>query len=141
MTTTPIPADPTDAATCHAVLASFLAAIDRGQASTALNLFTDEASLDARRRRLHGRDEIQAFLTHRETEHRHTAHLLGNCTTRATSADELELTALLFLHERRPDGCYELHRVLDTTQVFRRSPHGWRIHIRTVQPLHPPIDA
>lgn len=141
MTSIPDPADPRDAAACHAVLVAFLAAIDHGQASSTLELFTPDACIDARGHQLCGSDQIEEFLAGRETEDRHTAHLVGNCVAHVTAADELELTALLFLHERQSEGHWRLERVLDTTQVFRRTRRGWRIHRRTLQPLHPPMNA
>lgn len=137
------PADPDDdsgrtpAALCHAVLVDFLAAIDRGHATQALGLFTPDATFDARGVPFQGRDEIASFLADRESQDRHTAHLIANEVVRHANDDEIEITALLFLHERQADGNYRLERVLDTTQLFRRTPDGWRIHQRTTAPLHP----
>lgn len=126
------------AAECHRVLVDFLAAIDRGRATEALELFTPDASFAARGKQLHGRDEIASFLAAREADReRHTAHLIANAVVRRATRGELELTALVFLHERRPDGRYEIERVLDTVQVFRRTDTGWRICRRTTSPLHP----
>jgi hypothetical protein len=55
------------AALCHVILIDFLAALDHGHA-IALNLFTHDASLDARGEQLHGRHAICGFLTERETQ-------------------------------------------------------------------------
>lgn len=141
MTTTP----PTPSGTCtdgsvrqcHAAIVDFLAAIDRGHASQALGLFTPDASFAARGEQLQGREQIAAFLAGREAEDRHTAHLIGNEVVRRCTDDEVEITALLFLHELQPDGQYRLQRVLDTTQLFRRAHDRWLIHRRTTTPLHP----
>jgi len=131
------PSDP--AAQCHAVLVDFLTAVDRGQATLALELFTPDASFDARGQQLHGHDEIRRFLVAREADSdRHTAHLVTNEVVRRCTADELELTALLLLHERGADGRYHVERVLDTVQVFRRTDNDWRIQHRATTPLHPP---
>lgn len=122
---------------CHAVLVDFLAAIDRGQATEVLELFTHDASLDARGEQFHGRDEIASFLADREAETaRQTAHLVANEVVRHADEDKIELTAMLFLHERQPGGQFRLERVLDTTQAFRRTDDGWRICRRTTAPLH-----
>lgn len=134
------PSEP--AAQCHAVLVDFLAAIDRGVATQALELFTPDASFDARGQRLHGHDQIRRFLVAREADSdRHTAHLIANEVVRRCTDDELELTALLLLHERRADGRYHVERVLDTVQVFRRTDDGWRIQHRATTPLHHPQPA
>lgn len=139
------PEHPTDrgpsepAAQCHAVLVDFLAAIDRGGATQALELCTPDASFNARGQQLHGHDQIRRFLVDREADSdRHTAHLIANEVVRRCTADELELTALLLLHERGTDGHYHVERVLDTVQVFRRTDDGWRIHHRATTHLHPP---
>ncbi len=130
------PGDP--AAQCHAVLVDFLDAVDRGMATQALDLFTPDASFDARGQQLHGHEQIRRFLTAREADHdRHTAHLIANEVVRRCTDDQLELTALLLLHERGADGRYHVERVLDTVQVFRRTDNGWRIHHRATTPRHP----
>lgn len=142
------PDDPVDgdlggpAAQCHAVLVDFLAAIDRGRATQALRLFTSDASFDARGRQLRGHEEIRRFLSAREADtDRHTVHLLANEVVRRCTSEELELTALLLLYERRLDGQYQVERVLDTAQTFRRTSDGWRISSRATTPLHPAATA
>lgn len=65
------------------------------------------------------------------------SHLVANEVVRRCTGEEVEITALLFLHERQPDGQYRLQWVLDTTQTFRRSDEGWRITRRSTTPLHP----
>lgn len=130
------PGDP--AAQCHAVLVDFLDAVDRGMATQALDLFTPDASFDARGQQLHGHEQIRRFLTAREADHdRHTAHLIANEVVRRCTDDQLELTALLLLHERGADGRYHVEHVLDTVQVFRRTDNGWRIHHRATTLRHP----
>jgi ketosteroid isomerase-like protein len=126
-------------ARCRAVLVDFLGAIDRGQATRALELFTADASFAARGEQLRGRDQIATFLAARESEDRHTAHLVANDVARSVGDDEVELTALVFLHERQADGHYPIVRVLDTTQRFRRTKDGWRICHRATTPLHAPV--
>ncbi|NHU86405.1 SnoaL-like domain-containing protein [Kocuria sp. JC486] len=128
-------------AQCHAVLVDFLAAIDSGHATQALALFRPDASIDARGKRLHGHDQIAAFLAKRESEDRCTVHLIANEVLRRHASNEVELTALLFLHERSPDGQYRLKQVLDTTQVFTRTDNDWRISQRSTTPLHPSTSA
>jgi ketosteroid isomerase-like protein len=131
---------PDGVAACRATLIDFLAAIDRGQATAALDLFTDDASFAARDQQVHGRDAIFAFLQERETEtDRHTVHVLTNDVVRSAGDDELVLTATLLLHERGSDGRFALHRVLDTSQTFRRDRDRWRIRDRSTQPIHPPV--
>jgi len=113
---------------CRGVLIDFLAAIDRGRATDALDLFTSDASFAARGSQLHGREAIAAFLADREAQtHRHTVHVVANDTVRERTDEQLTLTALLLLYERAGDGSFELDRVLNTTQTFRRGPDGWRI--------------
>lgn len=121
---------------CRTLLIDFLAAIDGGRALDALDLFTDDADFDARGEHLHGREQIRDFLTARQTEQdHHTAHLVANDVVRHTSPEEIEISAVLFLHERR-DGVYRLVTVLDTWQRFQQSENGWRIRARTTRPLH-----
>jgi len=65
-------------------------------------------------------------------------HVLTNDVVRSAGDDELVLTATLLLHERGSDGRFALHRVLDTSQTFRRDRDRWRIRDRSTQPIHPP---
>lgn len=123
---------------CRATLIDFLATIDHGQATAALDLFTHDASFAARGRQLHGHQEISAFLREREAEtDRHTVHVVTNDVVRSANDDEVVLSAMLLLHERGSDGRYAIHRVLDTTQTFRRDRDRWRIRDRSTQPIHP----
>jgi len=124
---------------CRATLIEFLSAIDHGRATDALDLFTDDASFAARGQQLQGRPAIAGFLQERQAEaSRHTVHVLSNEIVRSATADRLELTATLLLHEREPDGNYAIHRALNTTQSFHRHHDRWRIHTRSTQPIHPP---
>jgi hypothetical protein len=124
---------------CRATLIEFLSAIDHGRATDALDLFTDDASFAARGQQLQGRPAIAGFLQERQAEaSRHTVHVLSNEIVRSATADRLELTATLLLHEREPDGHYAIHRALNTTQSFHRHHDRWRIHTRSTQPIHPP---
>jgi ketosteroid isomerase-like protein len=124
---------------CRTTLIDFLAMIDQGQATKALELFTDDASFAARGRQVRGRDAVGAFLREREAEtDRHTAHVVTNDVVRSATDDEVVLSAMLLLHERDSDGRYAIHRVLDTTQTFRRGTDRWRIHDRSIRPIHPP---
>jgi ketosteroid isomerase-like protein len=125
-------------AACRATLIDFLAAIDHGHATTALDLFTDDASFAARGQQLHGHEAIGAFLDEREAEtERHTVHVVTNDVLRSASDDEIVLSAMLLLHERDSDGRYAIQRVLDTTQTFRRDRDRWRIRDRSTRPIHP----
>ncbi|CAN5619392.1 hypothetical protein BH24ACT15_BH24ACT15_03790 [soil metagenome] len=136
--TTPDRAD--GAAACHAVLVEFLAAIDHGHASTALNLFTEDASFTARGQQLQGRTAISEFLAQRQAEtDRQTAHIIANETTRTDHTHgEITLDAVLVLLVRDEAGNYLTDRVLDTTQQFMPTPAGWRIATRHTTPFHLP---
>lgn len=124
-------------AACRATLVDFLSAIDRGRATEALDLFTDDASFAARGQQLHGREAIAGFLRERQGEaSRHTVHVIANDVVRAAGEDELVLTATLLLHEREQDDRYAIHRALDTTQTFRRHSDRWRIAARRTRPIH-----
>jgi uncharacterized protein (TIGR02246 family) len=138
--TRPTTPDRADAATaCHAVLVEFLAAIDHGHASTALDLFTEDASFTARGQQLHGLDAISRFLAQREADtERQTAHIIANETVQASSDGALTLAAVLVLLVRSEAGHYITDRVLDTTQQFMPTPEGWRINRRNTTPFHPP---
>ncbi len=130
---------PEGVAACRATLVDFLSAIDHGHATAALELFTEDASFAARGQQLHGRDAIARFLRERQAESgRHTVHVLANEVIRSATADRLELTAMLLLHEREPGGSYAIHRALDTSQTFHRNHDRWRIHDRSTHPIHPP---
>ncbi len=136
--TTPDRADP--AAACHAVLVEFLAAVDHGHASTALDLFTADASFTARGQQLHGHDAISRFLAQREAEtERQTAHIITNETVQASNDGALTLAAVLVLLVRSEAGHYVTDRVLDTAQQFMPTPTGWRITSRHTTPFHPPM--
>jgi len=143
--TRPITPDPgvdaDSAAACHAVLVEFLAAIDHGHASTALDLFTEDASFTARGQQLQGRDAISGFLTEREAETgRQTVHIIVNETARTDDKREaLTLDAVLVLLVRNEAGHYVTDRVLDTTQQFVPTQEGWRISRRDTTPFHPPM--
>jgi len=64
---------PEGVAACRATLIDFLSEIDRGHATDALELFTDDASFAARGRQLQGRLAIARFLQERQAEtDRHT---------------------------------------------------------------------
>jgi uncharacterized protein (TIGR02246 family) len=138
---TPVPGvDARSAAACHAVLVEFLAAIDHGHASTALDLFTEDASFTARGQQLHGREAISGFLTQREVEtDRQTVHIIANETARTDDTREaVTLDAVLVLLVRNEAGQYVIDRVLDTTQQVVPTPAGWRITSRDTTPFHPP---
>lgn len=123
---------------CRALLIDFLAAIDQGRATDALELFTPDALFDARGTTLRGHEEIANFLAAREGEtQRHTVHVITNDAVRRHDDHDLELTALLILYERQIDGTYRLDRILNTTQTFQHLPSGWRISSRTTRPAHP----
>lgn len=130
-------------AACRAVLVTFLAAIDHGHATTAVNLFTADALFTARGQQLHGRDAISQFLTTREAEtDRHTIHVIANETIRGSDANEtITLEAVLILLLRSEAGNYGIDRVFDTTQDFVRTPTGWKIASRDVTSFDQSIDA
>ena len=132
--------DAGSAAACHAVLVEFLAAIDHGHASTALDLFTEDASFTARGQELRGREPISRFLAEREAEtDRQTIHLIANETAPTNDTREpVTLDAVLVLLVRNGAGQYVIDRVLDTTQQFMPTPAGWRITRRHTTPFHPP---
>ena len=112
-------------------------AIDTGHATDAISLFTDDAVFQAKGTELLGRDAIRVFMTDREAQaERHTVHVVANLVVRRAQDDEVELSALVLLHVRQPDGGYALERVLDTTHVVTRDLSGWKIHRRLSRPLH-----
>ncbi len=120
---------------CHTVLIDFLAAIDHGHATTAVDLFTDDASFAARGQQLQGRDAISWFLAEREAEtERHTVHVVANEVARQITDNRVELDALIVLLVRQPTG-YSIDRILDTTQVFSWTEAGWRIACRSTRPV------
>jgi nuclear transport factor 2 (NTF2) superfamily protein len=126
-----------DAAQCRAVLIRFLAAIDHGRATDALNLFTEDASLTARGEKLQGREAISRFLGQREAEtDRQTTHVIANETAGPAGDQRLELRATLILYVREPTGGYVVERILDTVQTFLRTGSDWRIHDRQLWPVH-----
>jgi uncharacterized protein (TIGR02246 family) len=126
---------------CRATLIDFLAAIDHGHATAALDLFTDDASFAARGQQLRGHEAIAAFLHEREAEtERHTVHVVTNDVLRSATDDEIVLSATLLLHERDSAGRYAIQRVLDTTQTFSRDRDRWRICERSTRPVHPPSE-
>jgi uncharacterized protein (TIGR02246 family) len=129
--------DESDAAQCRAVLIRFLAAIDHGRATEALNLFTEDGSLTARGERLQGREAIARFLAQREAETvRQTAHVIANETTESADDERLELRATLIVYVRRSSGGYVVEHILNTVQTFRRVDSDWRIHDRYTWPVH-----
>lgn len=126
-----------DAARCRSVLIRFLAAIDHGRATDALNLFTEDASLVARGEHLRGREAIGRFLGQREAEtERQTAHVIANETADPADDQCLDLRATLILYVREPSGGYVVERILDTVQTFRRTDSDWRIQDRQVWSVH-----
>ncbi len=133
--------DACSAAACHAVLVEFLAAIDHGHATTALDLFTEDAAFTARSQQLRGRDAISRFLTEREAEtDRQTTHMIANETVHADDTREaVTLDAVVVLLVRNGAGQYVIDRVLDTTQQFVSTHDGWRISRRDTTPFHPPM--
>ncbi|MEJ7786653.1 MAG: nuclear transport factor 2 family protein [Solirubrobacteraceae bacterium] len=122
---------------CHDTLVAFLAAIDRGHASAAIDCFTDDATMNARGQQLHGHAEIAGFLAERETDpERRTAHVLTNHTARQTAEGIIEIDAILVLLVHNATGAYAIDRVLNTTHSLRRTDTGWKITRRTTHPLH-----
>lgn len=120
-------------AACRAVLIDFHAAVDHGRATDALDLFTDDASVDVAGQRMEGREQIASFLARRQAQtDRHTVHVIANDVVREQTADRLVLTAKLQLYERAADGSFALQRIVDTTQTFRLQPDGWRIAERVI---------
>lgn len=128
-------ADHDAASLCRSVLLEFLALIDRGQARRALDLFSDDAVLDARGERLNGHAQIGRFLAIREGEDRQTAHLITNEVVRNATAHTVTIAALVVLLERS-DGEFLLRDVLDSTQRFERHGDRWLIASRHLRPLH-----
>lgn len=127
-----------DAEQCRALLLDFLAAIDRGQATAALDLFTPDAVFDARGTALHGHDEIGRFLAAREREtDRHTVHVISNDVVRRHDDHELALSALLALYERQSDGIYQLDRILDTAQTWPLDHVSGRVQYHVPKPALP----
>lgn len=126
-----------DIASARATVVAYHAAIDRGRASSALPLFTEDARFEAKGTVLRGHREIGEFLHGREAQRdRHTVHVLANETAEQPNPDEVELSAFILLHVRRLDGDYALDRVLDTVHRVRRTTEGWQIAVRTSGPLH-----
>lgn len=122
---------------CHEALVALLAAIDHGHATTAIDLFTEDASMQARGQQLRGHTEIAGFLAEREADtDRRTVHVLANETARQPSDNEIEIDALLVLLVHDPAGTYAIDRVLDTSQRMRRTARGWKIDYRSAQPAH-----
>lgn len=131
-------ADPTgDIASARAVVVAYHAAIDRGRATAALPLFAENAHFEAKGQVLRGHAEIGRFLNHRESQRdRLTVHVIANETAEHVGADEVELSAFVLLHVRRPNGEYALERVLDTVHRVRRTDGEWCIARRSSRPLH-----
>lgn len=124
---------------CHDTLVAFFTAIDRGRASSAIDCFTDDATMNARGQQLNGRGEIAASLAEREADtERRTVHVLTNETSRQNPDGTVELDALLVLLVSDATGAYAIDRVLITTQSLRRTPDGWKIASRATHPLHAP---
>jgi len=112
-------------------------AIDRGRATEAIDLFTEDAVFQARGEELIGRAAIAAFLVERQAQiGRHTVHLVANERVIAAAVGEARVQAIVLLHVRQPDGRYLLERVLDTEHVLYCRASGWRIHRRLSRPLH-----
>lgn len=123
------------AAACRATLVDFHGAVDHGRASEALDLFTEDASIDVAGQRIEGREQIAAFLAGRQAQtDRQTVHVFTNDVVREQTADQLTLTALLQLWEGTSDGSFALGRIVHTTQTFRRGPDRWRIAERRIAP-------
>jgi ketosteroid isomerase-like protein len=125
------------------VVLAYHRAIDTGRATAGVELFTDDATFQAKGIELVGREAIGGFLADRESQtDRHTVHVVANVSVVRAESDEIELSALVLLHVRHADGRYVLERVLDTTHVLTRGPSGWQIHRRFSRPLHAaPADA
>lgn len=123
---------------CEKILVRYLSAVDRGDATSAIDCFTDEASVSARGRPLQGRVEIAEFLADRDRAHadgRRTAHLVTNVAVEQTDGGRLQLPARLVFLMPDEHGRWQIENILDTTQLFVRTPAGWQIHTRTEHPL------
>lgn len=125
------------------VVLAYHRAIDTGHATDGLELFTADATFQAKGMELVGREAISGFLADRESQtERHTVHVVANVSVLREESDEVELSALVLLHVRHADGRYVLERVLDTTHVVTRGSSGWQVHRRSSRPLHAaPADA
>lgn len=112
-------------------------ALDRGEATSALQLFTESPVLQAQGKEYVGRVGVAGFLEHRESQvDRHTLHLIANEMVSAKAPDEVEMSAALLLLVRQTDGSYALEGVLETRHLVRREGGSWRIHRRWSKPLH-----
>lgn len=120
---------------CRSVLLEFLSLIDQGRASRAIDLFSDDAVLDAHGECLRGHAQIDRFLTAREAQNRQTAHLITNEAIRHATADTVTISALVLLLERS-EGELRPGEVLDSTQQFERHGERWLITSRRLRPLH-----
>lgn len=116
---------------CHA-------AIDRGQAASALPMFTEDAHFEARGAVLKGQQQIGEFLRNRQAQtDRQTVHLITAELVEQVSATEVEMSAFVLLFLRGPKGDYTVDRVVDTRHVVHKTADGWRIARRYSHPLHP----
>jgi ketosteroid isomerase-like protein len=119
------------------VVRAYHAAIDRGQAASALPMFTEDAYVEARDAVLRGQEEIGRFLRDRQAQtDRHTAHLITAEFVEHASDTEVETSAFVLVFVRGPQGEYAVDRVLDTRHVLRRTADGWRIARRYSHALH-----
>jgi SnoaL-like domain len=83
---------------CHDLIHAFAHHIDRGAATEAINLFTDDAELGNAEQVVTGRDEITRALAAREADaSRRTCHQVTNIMFQQTGPDTARAHSLLCL--------------------------------------------
>jgi catechol 2,3-dioxygenase-like lactoylglutathione lyase family enzyme len=113
-------------------------AIDRGQATSALEVVDELAEFDMRGEKFIGRAAIGEFLARREAKkNRHTVHTLVHESVIDATATWATLAHRLLANARAETGNYVVERALNVTHQVSHTTAGWRITQRTSQPLHP----
>ena len=116
------------------VVLALYGAIDAGEATRAVPLFTEDAVWETSARRAEGIEAIAQFLGDREADReRRTIHAVSNIRTSATEDDHLEIGVLLTVYTPSPSGAspsWAIDFVGGATHVLRLEVGRWRIASR-----------
>jgi hypothetical protein len=118
---------------CEQLFHRFSACIDRGRATEAIDLFTDDGVVEIGGRTFNGRAEVLEFLTAREAHaDRQTRHLGANFDFRMTGPDGAQASALVVVFATAGDAPSTAPQIVsDCELTFRRDPEtGWRVASR-----------
>lgn len=119
-------------AACEELVVAYTHLIDGGEASKAVELFTEDGAFVSRNLNMHGRDELITGFSDRERQNIATRHVMSNLRITRTGPDTAEGTVYLTMYYGASGTVPSA--VAEYRDTFRRTDAGWRFADRHVVP-------